>query len=72
MAAKDKKGQEFAEGQTVKVAAKGPSPWSEHKAGDYEGVVIGVHEGGPHVRIGDEDDDDAYRIAPLAAECEIV
>jgi hypothetical protein len=70
MAARDKKGQEFAEGQKVKVSSKGPSPWSEHKAGDYEGVVIGVHEQGPHVQIGDGDA--AYRIAPLAAECEIV
>lgn len=70
MAATDKKGQSFAEGQKVKVDAAGPSPWSEHKAGHYEGVVIGVHEGGPHLLVGKGES--AYRIAPLAAECEIV
>lgn len=69
MAATDNKGQAFVEGQTVKVTAAGPSPWSEHAAGDYEGVVIGVHEGGPHVLVGKGER--AYRIAPLASECEV-
>lgn len=70
MAATDKNGQAFAEGQKVKVKSAGPTSWSEHKAGDYEGVVIGVHEGGPHIQIGKGDK--AYRIAPLASECEVV
>lgn len=69
MAATDKNGQPFAKGQKVTVKAAGPSPWSGHKAGEYKGIVIGVHEGGPHVLVGKGAD--AYRIAPLAAECEI-
>lgn len=70
MAATDKHGQAFAEGQKVKVTAAGPSPWSEHAAGTYEGVVIGVHEGGPHVLVGKGEK--AYRIAPLGAECDVL
>ncbi len=70
MAARDKNGQAFAEGQRVKVESKGSTPWSVHEAGSYEGVVIGLHEDGPHVQVGDGDA--ATRIAPLASECEIV
>lgn len=70
MAATDKHGQAFVEGQQVAVHAAGPSPWSNHEAGDYQGVVIGVHEGGPHVLVGTGEK--AYRIAPLGSECEVV
>lgn len=69
MAATDKNGKAFEEGQVVHVSAAGPSPWSNHAAGDYKGVVVGVHEDGPHVLVGKGDG--AYRIAPLGAECEV-
>ena len=69
MAAKDSKGQEFVVGQHIKVKSKGPTPWSLHEAGDYEGTVVGVHEDGPHVLVGEGAD--AIRIAPFASECEI-
>lgn len=69
MAATDKNGQAFAEGQRVKVQSAGPSPWSAHAAGAYEGVVIGVHEQGAHILVGSGKD--AKRIAPLASECDV-
>ncbi len=68
MAAKDKNGQDFAEGQRVHVVSDGKAhPGGDNPKGDYEGDVLGVHEDGPHVV-----NDEGVRSTPYAADCEIV
>jgi hypothetical protein len=68
MAATDKNGQAFTEGRTVKVISSGKDhPGGVNPKGTYEGVVIGVHEDGPHVL-----QKDGTRTTPFAADCELL
>ncbi len=85
MAAKDKNGNAFEEGKKVRVVSSGkhrvnpenglPYEAKGHWGGDnpegtYEGTIVGVHEDGPHVQVGEGAK--AHRTTPLAAECEVL
>lgn len=68
MAAKDKNGQVFAEGQRVKVVSDGRAhPGGHNPEGTYEGEVIGLHEDGAHVQ-----QEDGTRSTPFAEDCEVL
>ncbi len=68
MAKTDSKGQPFDEGKRVKVHSDGKAhPGGHNPKGDYEGLIIGVHEDGPHVL-----QDDGTRTTPYAADCEVL
>ncbi len=68
MAAIDKKGQPFVVGAKIKVVSDGKAhSGGDNPKGSYEGVIVGVHEDGPHV-----EQKDGTRTTPFAADCEVV